>query len=84
MEPLTSRRLVALNRFISRSMERGLPFFEVLKNTNPFSWGPTQQKAFDDKKVYLHNLTTLASPQPSEPLLLYVVASPHTINTVLI
>ena len=26
-----SRRLAALNRFISRSMERGLPFFEVLK-----------------------------------------------------
>jgi len=39
MEPPTSRkltqrlarRLAALNRFISRSAERGLPFFEVLK-----------------------------------------------------
>jgi hypothetical protein len=88
MEPPTSRklaqRLAALNRFISRSVEQGLPFFEVLKNTNSFSWGPTQQKAFDDLKVYLHNLTTLASPQPGEPLLLYVVASPHTVNAVLI
>ena len=39
MEPPTSRklaqrlagRLAALNRFISRSIERGLPFYEVLK-----------------------------------------------------
>jgi hypothetical protein len=84
MEPLTSRklahrlvgRLVALNRFISRFAKRGLPFFEALKNTDPFSWGPQQQMAFDDLKVYLHNLTTLANPQPSEPLLLYVAASP--------
>jgi hypothetical protein len=45
METPTSRkfaqrltgRLAALNRFISRSAERGLPFFEVLKNTEPFT-----------------------------------------------
>jgi hypothetical protein len=41
MEPLTSRklaqRLTTLNIFISRSVERGLPFFKVLKNTDPFS-----------------------------------------------
>ena len=45
MEPLTSRklaqrligRLAALNRIISRSMEQGLPFFEVLKNIDPYS-----------------------------------------------
>jgi hypothetical protein len=59
MEAPTSRklgqrltgRLTALNRFISRLAEHGLPFFEVLKNTDPFSWGPIQQKAFKDLKV---------------------------------
>jgi len=78
-----ARRLASLNRFISRSAKRGLPFFEVLKNTNPFSWGPIQQKAFEDLKVYLHNLTTLASPQPGKPLL-YVVALPHAISAMLV
>ena len=73
-----------LNRFISRSTERGLPFFEVLKNTDPYNWGPPQQKAFEDLKVHLHNLTTLASPQPSKPLLLYVAASPHAVSAVLV
>jgi hypothetical protein len=91
-EPPTSRklaqrlagRLATLNRFISRAVERGLPFFEVLKNLNPFSWGPTQQKAFNDLKDYLHNLTTLASPHLGEPLLLYVVASPHAVSATLV
>jgi hypothetical protein len=91
MEPLTSRklaqrlvgRLAALNRFISRSMERGLPFFEVLKNTDPFSWGLAQQRAFHDLKGYMHNLTTLASPQLGEPLL-YIAALPHAISAVLV
>ena len=31
----------------------------------------------------MHNLTTLVSPQPGEPLL-YVVASPHTVSAVLV
>ena len=49
MEPPTSRkaaqrltgRLASLSRFISRSAERGLPFFEVLRSSEPFSWGPS-------------------------------------------
>jgi hypothetical protein len=28
-----------LNRFISRSAERNLPFFEVLKSAEVFQWG---------------------------------------------
>jgi hypothetical protein len=49
MEPPKSRkgaqrltgRLASLNRFISRSTERNLPFFEVLKSAEVFQWGPT-------------------------------------------
>jgi hypothetical protein len=40
-------RLASLNRFISRSAERNLSFFEVLKSAEVFQWGPTQQKAFE-------------------------------------
>jgi hypothetical protein len=43
-------RLASLNRFISRSAEKNLPFFEVLKSTEVFQWGPTQQKAFEELK----------------------------------
>jgi hypothetical protein len=76
MEPPKSRkgaqrltgRLASLNRFISRSAERNLPFFEVLKSAEVFEWGPIQQKAFKDLKQYLILLTTLTPPSSGAPL----------------
>jgi hypothetical protein len=70
MEPPKSRkgaqrlieRLASLNRFISRSAKRNLPFFEVLKSAKVFQWVPDQQKAFEDLKQYLIQLTTLTPP----------------------
>jgi hypothetical protein len=40
--------------------------------------GPTQQKAFEELKQYLIELTTLTPPSSGTPLLLYVAAS-HTV-----
>jgi hypothetical protein len=34
-----TERLASLNRFISRSVERNLPFFEILKSAEVFKWG---------------------------------------------
>src|SRR5688500_12075168 len=67
MEPPTTRkgaqrltgRLASLNRFISRSAERNLPFFEVLKSAEVFQWGPAQQKAFEELKQYLIDLANI-------------------------
>jgi hypothetical protein len=92
MEPPKSRkgaqmltgRLASLNRFISRSAERNLPFFEVLKSAEVFQWGPTQQKAFEELKQYLIELTTLTPPSSRIPLLLYVVASHAAISVALV
>jgi hypothetical protein len=33
-----------LNRFISRSAERNLPFFEVLKSAEVFQWAQLNKK----------------------------------------
>ena len=33
--------LASLNRFISISAERNLPFYEILKSAEVFQWGPT-------------------------------------------
>jgi hypothetical protein len=71
-------RLASLNIFISRLVERNLPFFEVLKSAEVFQWGPIQQKAFKDLKQYLIQLTTLTPPLLGASLLLYVAAS-HTV-----
>jgi hypothetical protein len=92
MEPPKSRkgaqrltaRLASLNRFISRSAERNLPFFEVLKSAEDFQWGPTQQKAFEELKQYLIGLTTLTPPSSGTPLLLYVAASHAAVSAALV
>jgi hypothetical protein len=43
-------RVAALNRFISRSAERSLPFFKALKGKGTIEWGPEQSKAFAELK----------------------------------
>jgi hypothetical protein len=73
-----------LNRFISRSAERNLPFFEVLKSAEVFQWVSHQQKAFEDLKQYLIRLTTLTPPSSGDPLLLYVAASQATVSAALV
>jgi hypothetical protein len=77
-------RLVSLNIFISRSAERNLPFFEILKSAEVFQWGPAQQKAFEELKQYLIDLTTLTPPAPGAPLLLFVVASYFAVSAALV
>jgi hypothetical protein len=73
-----------LNRFISRSAEINLPFFEVLKSAKVFQWGPAQQKAFEELKQYLIDLTTLTQPALGAPLLLYVAASHSAVSAALV
>jgi hypothetical protein len=77
-------RLSSLNKFISRSAERNLPFFEILKSAEVFQWGPSQQRAFEDLKQYLIDLTTLTPPSPGAPLLLYVAASHTAVSVALV
>jgi hypothetical protein len=92
MEPPKSRkgvqrltgRLTSLNRFISRSTERNLPFFEVLKSAEVFQWGPTQQKAFEELKQYFIELTTITPASSGTLLLLYVAASHAAVSAALV
>jgi ribonuclease HI len=77
-------RLASLNKFISRSVERNLPFFEILKSAEVFQWGLAQQKAFEELKRYLIDITTLTPPTPGAPLLLYVAASHSAVSVALV
>jgi hypothetical protein len=79
-----ARMMASLNRFISRSAERDLPFFEILKSAEVFQWGPAQQRAFEELKQYLIDFTTLTPPSPGAPLLLYVAASHSAFSAALV
>jgi hypothetical protein len=76
--------LASINRFISRSAERNLPFFEILKSAKVFQWGPAQQKVFEELKQYLIDLTTLTPPSPGASLLLYVAALHSAVSAALV
>ncbi|KAL0424764.1 UNVERIFIED_CONTAM: hypothetical protein Sradi_1011200 [Sesamum radiatum] len=68
-------RIAALNRFISRSSDKGLPFFKILKKADAFSWNEQCQAAFENLKKYLTSPPLLTKPKPGETLFLYLAIS---------
>jgi hypothetical protein len=76
--------MAALNRFISRLGERGLPFFKLLKCQDKFQWMEEAERALQDLKQHLQSPPVLTAPLPGEDLLLYIAAKPHVINSAII
>jgi hypothetical protein len=76
--------LVALNRFISRLDEQGLPLYRLLRKTDRFTWTPVAQKALDGLMALLTNALILVPLAEGEPLLLYVVATTQVVSAAII
>jgi hypothetical protein len=72
--------MAALNRFISRLGERGLPFFKLLKLHDKFQWTEEANQALQDLKHHLQSPPILTAPQPGGKLLLYIAATTHVIS----
>jgi hypothetical protein len=71
-------------RFIVRSGEKALPFFNFMKRTGKFEWTLEADKAFTELKRYLTSPPIMVAPRQYEPLLLYIAATPRTTSAVLI
>jgi ribonuclease HI len=76
--------MAALGRFITRSGEKALPFFKLMKRTRKFEWTSEADKAFAELKRYLTSPPVMVTRTFHEPLLLYIAATPRTAITVLI
>jgi hypothetical protein len=76
--------LAALSCFISRLVERVLPFFKLLRKSRPFSWTEEALRAFQELKQHLVSLPILVAPEPSEPLYLYIAAAAEAVSMVLV
>ena len=74
----------ALSRFISRSAERALPFFKILKKAGPMKWTPEAEAALQDLKRYLSSTPILVAPKPQEKLLLYIEATNQVVSVALV
>ena len=77
-------RIAALNRFISRSTDKCLPFYQLLKSNKESKWNDECEKAFRELKEYLAKPPILAKPAIGEPLYLYVAVSHAGISGVLV
>jgi hypothetical protein len=67
--------MAALNRFISKLGERGLPFFKLLKHQEKFVWTPKADQALSQLKDFLSKPPVLTAPRKGEQLLLYLAAT---------
>ena len=76
--------MAALNRFLSRIGERGLPFFKLLKKQDKFKWSQDAADALKNLKQHLQSPPILMAPMPGEELLLYIAASTHVVSTAIV
>ena len=93
-----TRCVVALNRFISRMGEKGLPLFKLLKKSDHFMWTSEVDQLFlihifvekilkadfQNLKRYISFPPVLTAPRPDEELLLYIADTPQVANAVLV
>jgi len=76
--------LAALSRFISRLGEKALPLYWLLKKAKCFSWTPEAEEALDSLKKTLTTAPVLVPLQPTEPLLLYIVATTQVVSAAMV
>ena len=77
-----TKRVAALNRFVSKATDKCLPFFKVLKKA--FEWTDECQKAFQDLKTYLVTAPLLSPSVTGVELYLYLAITPHAVSSALI
>ena len=75
-------RVAAFNRFVSKAINKCLPFFKVLKK--PFEWTNECQRAFQDLKTYLITAPLLSLSVMGEELFLYLAVTLHAVSSALI
>jgi hypothetical protein len=76
--------MAALNRFISKHGERGLPFFKLLKHQEKFVWTLEADQALAQLKDFLFKPPVLTARRKKEKLLLYLTATTHMVSTAIV
>ena len=74
----------ALNCFISRSVDRCIPFFLLLHKWKGFEWIEECAVAFQQLKEYVSRPPIMSSPEVDEVLFAYLAVASHAVSFVLI
>ena len=75
---------VALNRFISRSVDRCRHFFLLINKWKGFEWTEECATAFQQLKDYLARPPIMSSPKSDEVLFAYIAVALYAVSLVLI
>lgn len=77
-------RMTALDRYISPSTDKCLPFYQLLKAYKKSEWKEKCEKTFKELKTYLATPPILTKPVEEEPLFLYIDVSHAVASGVLV
>ncbi|XP_013589574.1 PREDICTED: uncharacterized protein LOC106298015 [Brassica oleracea var. oleracea] len=70
--------------FISRSTDKCLPFYELLRGNKRFIWGEKCEEAFNQLKHYLTTPPVLSKPEVGDTLSIYIAVTSSAVSSVLI
>ncbi|GKA08072.1 reverse transcriptase domain-containing protein [Tanacetum coccineum] len=79
-------KLASLNRFLSKSAEKSLPFFKTLKKCtkkSDFQWTQEAEAAFKQMQKLIAELPMLTTPKKNKELIVYLAAAKEAISAVL-
>ncbi|GJT06043.1 reverse transcriptase domain-containing protein [Tanacetum coccineum] len=79
-------KFASLNRFLSKSAKKLLPFFKTLKKCSKksdFQWIAKAETAFKQMKKLIAELPMLTAPKEKEELIVYLAAVKEAISVVL-
>jgi hypothetical protein len=79
-----TRMMASLGCFISKLVEKGLPFFKLLKKSDRFQWTDEADRALEMLKTFLTSPPVMVPPAPKETLLLYISATTQVVSVVLV
>nr|GEU75760.1 reverse transcriptase domain-containing protein [Tanacetum cinerariifolium] len=80
-------KLASLNRFLSKSAKKSLPFFKILKKCtkkSEFLWTAEAETTLRQIKKLIAEFPTLTAPKEKEKLVIYLAAAKEAISAVLI
>ncbi|GJV43349.1 reverse transcriptase domain-containing protein [Tanacetum coccineum] len=79
-------KLASLNRFLSKSAKKALPFFKTLKKCikkSDFQWTAKAEATFRKIKKLIAELPILTTPMEREELIVYLAAARKAVSVVL-
>ncbi|XP_030495089.1 uncharacterized protein LOC115710876 [Cannabis sativa] len=77
-------KVFALSRFISRSTDKCIPFFNILKKCQKFEWTKECEETFKKQKEHMVKPPILSKLVYREDLLLYLAVSENAVSVALV